>query len=75
MLEWLQVWGHELIMAPPPSSGAVVMLALHILQGKLKVDLLCSTSHLFLDRTPSPWLLHDEPVYLASFMSAPCSRL
>ncbi|KAL3136319.1 hypothetical protein ABBQ38_005583 [Trebouxia sp. C0009 RCD-2024] len=27
-----KVWGHELIMAPPPSSGAVVMLALHILQ-------------------------------------------
>ena len=32
---YTQVWGHELVMAPPPSSGAAVMLALHILQGKV----------------------------------------
>ena len=30
-----QVWGHDLVMAPPPSSGAAVMLALQILQGKV----------------------------------------
>ena len=34
MVNVLQVWGHDLITAPPPSSGAAVMLALHILQGK-----------------------------------------
>lgn len=31
---WVQVWGYDLVMPAPPSSGAVVLLALHILQGK-----------------------------------------
>lgn len=34
MVDGLQVWGHDLITTPPPSSGAAVMLALHILHGK-----------------------------------------
>ncbi len=30
-----QVWGYELAVPPPPSSGATVILALHILSGKV----------------------------------------
>ncbi len=31
-----QVWGYELAVPPPPSSGATVILALHILSGKVR---------------------------------------
>lgn len=35
-----QVWGFDLAVPPPPSSGAVVLLALHILAGKIGQPLL-----------------------------------
>lgn len=39
-----QVWGLDVITVPPPSSGAVLVAALHILQGAGPVQALSSGS-------------------------------
>lgn len=40
-----QVWGYELAVPPPPSSGATVILALHILSGKVLLRPLAVPMH------------------------------